>query len=159
MSNALIAGVGDIKIPVLIKANSGGTVGLCALSRTAIAAETSIASSSDDFDSVALEIHTSNLVGARFGKTQGLRRLKGQTGRLPQIGQNCCDAAGCAIHAKNTTVFRFEVSLLPAESSARPEGHIPNDVPIVGSRRIQHPFVTSMALIEARTLPAEQRAN
>jgi enediyne biosynthesis protein E4 len=29
----------------------------------------------------------SNLVGARFGKTQDLRRLKGQTGRLLQIGQ------------------------------------------------------------------------
>src|SRR5207249_10306798 len=59
---------------------------------------TSFTSPCNNFDGVALEIHTSNLVGARFGKAQNFGRLKGQTGRLPQIGQNRCNAAGCTIH-------------------------------------------------------------
>src|SRR5207249_5952819 len=96
--NALITCVGDIKVPILTKADSEGAVELGAFSRATIAAVTSFTSPCNNFDGVALEIHTSNLVGARFGKAQNFGRLKGQTGRLPQIGQNRCNAAGCTIH-------------------------------------------------------------
>lgn len=78
---------------------------LSAFGRPTIPTVASFTGPGNDFDGVAIEIHTANLVGARFGKAQNLRRLKGQPGRVLQIGQNRCDTASCSIDTKDTAVF------------------------------------------------------
>ena len=63
-SNALIARVGDIKVTLLIEANSGRTVELSALRGAAIATEPGCSGPSNEADSVEFQIQTSNPVAA-----------------------------------------------------------------------------------------------
>src|SRR6266566_112985 len=105
--DALIASVGNVKIPVLIKANPRGAIELSAFRWTAIAAKTSLTSPRNDFDGVGFQIQTSHPMAAGFGKAQNFGRLKGQPGGLQQIGQNGCDAPGFSVNEENTPLFPF----------------------------------------------------
>ena len=75
--DALIACVGNVKFPVLIKANPRGAIELSAFRWTVITTKTRLTSPRNDFDGVGSQIQALNLMAARFGKTQNFGRLKG----------------------------------------------------------------------------------